>query len=109
MKAQILSLLATSFLFYGCESAEERLDRTNLQRYTNITPGTIVLVQMRGEGQDYTHIDASGRPRQFEARFGSEYIFQGISYGTLALRRTNDAKTVYFSGRMIRSIIPKKK
>ena len=109
MKAHILSLLAASFFFNGCESAEERLDRTNLQSYTNITPGTIVLVQMRGEGQDYTHTDMSGRPRQFEARFGSEYIFQGISYGTLALRRTNDTKTVYFAGRMIQSITPQKK
>src|SRR6266446_1687286 len=79
MKVHILSLLAASFLFYGCESAEERLNRTNLQPYTNITPGTIVLVQTRGECQHYTRIDTSGRPRQFRAKFGGDYIFQGIS------------------------------
>ena len=107
MKTHILSLFGVSLLFCGCESAEDRLDRTNLQPYTNIAPGTVVLVQMRAEGQDYTQKDALGHPRQFNAQFGGEYILESISDGSVKLRRTNDSKAAYYAGRMIESIKPK--
>ena len=108
MKAPILLLLASFFILCGCESADERLDKANLQPYTNIAPGTLVLVQMRAGVTDYTHINTSGQPRQYDMAIGSEYLFEGISYGSVGLRRTNDTKTIYFAGRMIQSITPKK-
>ena len=107
MKAQFLLLFGASLLFCGCDSAEDQLDRSNLQPYTNIPPGTVVLVKMRAVGRDYTQKDALGRPQQFAAQWGGEYVFEGITEGSVKLRKTNDLKAVYYAGRMIESIKPR--
>ena len=108
MKARIILLLTASLLFCGCSSqtAEERLDAASLQPYTNIAPGTLVLVQMRADISDYTHTNALGQPRRYDMPFGSEYIFEGISYGSVGLRMTNGTRTIFWAGKMIESIKP---
>src|SRR5208282_2133343 len=80
MKTHIISLLAASLLICGCDhqTAEERLNAANLQPYTNIPPGTLVLVQMRADITDYTYTNTLGQPRQYDMAIGSEYIFEGI-------------------------------
>jgi hypothetical protein len=81
MKAHIILLFTASLLICGCtrETAEDRLDTSNLQPYTNIPPGTIVLVQMQAGITDYTHTSALGQPRQYDMSIGSEYVFEGAS------------------------------
>jgi hypothetical protein len=111
MKAHTILFLAASLLVCGCDSktAQERLDEASLQPYTNIPPGTLVLVRMRAPVADYTHIDTAGQPRKYDFIFTNEYIFEGIDYGSAGLRNTNDTKTIYYSGSMVVSITPIKK
>jgi hypothetical protein len=111
MKAHIILFATVLLLVCGCsdETAQERLDAAKLQPYTNIPPGTLVLVVMRAPVKDYTHIDTSGQPRKFDFLFTNEYIFEGIDYGSAGLRKTNNTKAIYYSASMIDSITPVKK
>ncbi len=111
VKAHTISLLAASLLFCGCrsETAEQRLDAASLQAYANIPPGTLVLVRMRADITDYVHTNTLGQPLRYDLHIGSEYIFEGVSYGSVGLRRTNSTMTIFFAGGMIDSITPEKK
>ena len=107
----LLLVSVASLLVCGCsdETAQERFDAAKLQPYTNIPPGTVVLVGMRAPVEDYTHIDPSGQPRKYDVIFTNEYIFEGIDYGSAGLRLTNDTKTIYYSGSVVVSITAIKK
>ena len=113
MNAHIILLLICPLLFCGCdrESEEERQDIASLQPYTNIQRGTIVVVQIRAEMTDYTKPSTRGEPHQYPISVGGEYVFEGISDGgrSVGLRTTNHPKPLYFMGRAIQSITPKKK
>jgi len=95
MKPRCILLTLVLLFAAGCRNQDELA----LQSYTNIPPGTLIVLQTKGKAKNYTTYPT----RNFELVVTNECVFEEIRDGAVWVTNSRMGH-IGFAGRMVKSI-----